>query len=80
MSEDSLHHATVTAAAALIVAALYALITIDQRDPACALFAGWFAGIVSTVALACHWENIEPVHPFLECVRTGLQPTPDHQK
>ncbi len=80
MSEDSPHYPIAAAAAALVIAAVYILITIDQRDPACAICAGWLAGVLSTIALACHWADIEPVHPLLECIRIGLQPTPypDH--
>ena len=82
MSEDELYRPIATAIAALVVAVVYFLITIDQRDPSCALWAGWLAGVISTLALALHWSDVEPLHPFLECTRICLQPnsSPDRPR
>ncbi len=73
MSCDPLDYPVTAAVIYLAAATAYFIATIDQRDPACAFFAGWIAGVASVIALACHWTTVSALHPVLECAQVAIR-------
>jgi hypothetical protein len=76
MSWDPLDYPATAAAIYLVAASSYFLVTINQRDPACAFIAGWWAGVASTICLATFWTVIHPSYPGLESPQTVTLPHP----
>ncbi len=74
MSRDPLDYPVTAAVIYLTAAAAYFIATINQRDPTCAFFAGWIAGVASVIALACHWTTVSELHPVLECAQAVIRP------